>query len=331
MLAVSARRTSIGLCLFRVAAGSRLGFGHLMRARSLARCLSARVVFSVRGGKAARHAARALGCKLATRSTRLRTADLTVVDDPSPRHSRLWTTRARRLGVPCVSVHDGRPSGNADLRIVGSLGAGRPRSRGAALVGPRFYLLDSRVVRLRNRAFRTRIRHRVLIALGGGRHVWSIAQPLVDEVRARNRRASVVVAPGFSPGRRPSLRGARWLTTPTRLVTALSQSDVAVVAGGVTLYEACALGVPSVALAVVPAQHRAIREFARRGAVLDAAAGPRGKTLSARAARSVAQLLAQEERRAAIAARARQLVDGRGAERSAAAIHALVKGLPRHA
>ena len=52
----------------------------------------------------------------------------------------------------------------------------------------------------------------------------------------------------------------------------LAACDVAVVAGGVTLYEACAVGVPVVALAVVAAQRPAIADFAVRGAAIDAGA-----------------------------------------------------------
>ena len=47
--------------LFRVAAGPRLGFGHLMRCRSLARALAVPPVVSLRGALATRRAAQARG------------------------------------------------------------------------------------------------------------------------------------------------------------------------------------------------------------------------------------------------------------------------------
>ena len=50
-------------CHFHVAAGPRVGFGHLMRARALARCLDMDVTVSVRGGRAAARAARAIGAR----------------------------------------------------------------------------------------------------------------------------------------------------------------------------------------------------------------------------------------------------------------------------
>ena len=108
----------------------------------------------------------------------------------------------------------------------------------------------------------------------------------------------------------------------TGLTQALVDCDVAIVAGGVTLYEACALGTPAVGLAVVPAQRRAIVEFASRGAVVDA--GLASDLTIERAARYAAQLLGDERRRRATAARARKLVDGLGARRAAEHIRALL-------
>ena len=94
-------------CVFRVAAGPRIGFGHLLRARALARALDVVPVVSVRGGKAAADAARALGCRTVNGTSVLREVDLLFLDDPSATHGRQWVESARRLGVRCVSVHDG--------------------------------------------------------------------------------------------------------------------------------------------------------------------------------------------------------------------------------
>jgi spore coat polysaccharide biosynthesis predicted glycosyltransferase SpsG len=101
---------------------------------------------------------------------------------------------------------------------------------------------------------------------------------------------------------------------------------VAVVAGGVTLYEACALGVPAVALAVVPAQRAAIRAFARRGAVLDARSSSPSRNVADIAAAQVVRLVEEPERRLALARRARTLVDGKGAVRVAGRIRSLLEG-----
>jgi spore coat polysaccharide biosynthesis predicted glycosyltransferase SpsG len=311
-------------CIVRVAAGPRVGYGHLMRARALAQHLAMQVSLSVRGGGAAARAARSMGLRLAGAPASLTGADLLVVDDPSLKEGRPWIARARRAGVPSVSVHDCVDAHDADLVICGSIGVGEIHSAGTVLNGPEFYLLDRRIrLALRKRWTRTDSRPlRVLVALGGGQHVRRVAQELVLALRRHAGDVAISVAAGFSRGRRPALRGARWLSARKGLTKALVDCDVAVVAGGVTLYEACALGTPAVALAVVPAQRRAIVEFAARGAVIDA--GQVSGVNVNRAARSVARLLGDEQRRRATAGRARQLVDGLGAQRAAEQIRAML-------
>jgi spore coat polysaccharide biosynthesis predicted glycosyltransferase SpsG len=309
----------------RVAAGPRLGYGHLMRARALAEHMAMQVSLSVRGGPAAVRTAKSMGLELADGRVSLESADLLIVDDPSLKHGRSWIARARRAGVPSVSVHDCGPAHDADLVICGALGAQPIQSTGTVLNGPEFYPLDRRIRHvLRKRWSRTHLRPmRVLVALGGGQHVRRVAQQLVDAIRRRTSDVSIAVAAGFSVGHRPRLRGAHWLSaTQAGLARALADCDVAIVAGGVTLYEACALGTPAVALAVVPTQRRAILEFVSRGAIVDA--GLASAITIERAAREVSELLGDERRRRTIAARARRLVDGLGARRAAEQIQAML-------
>lgn len=322
--------------VFRVAAGPSVGFGHLMRARALARALDMDVAISLRGGRAARAAAELIAPVIdgaAALDTVLDAADVLVVDDPKFTEGRRWITRARRAGIPTVAVHDDGAVHRADVVVCGALGIPAPRTVSTLLHGPRFYLLDGRIAgaRLLRAAATDVSRPHIIIALGGGQHVVAVAQQLVDAIMARRPGADIVVAAGFSARKRPALRGASWLAARTGLTRALLDADVAIVAGGVTLYEACALGVPAVALAVVKEQRRAIRAFAREGAVLDAGLVPSRKGAGAHAGMSravaarVMQLLTNRVLRAGTSANARRLVDGRGAFRVAQSIRALLQ------
>src|SRR6478672_6345270 len=120
-------------CVVRVAAGPRLGYGHLMRARALAQHLAMQVSLSVRGGRAAARTARSMGLELTDDPRAIDRADLLVVDDPSLKHGRPWIARARRAGVPSVSVHDCVPAHDADLVICGSIGIDDIRAAGTVL------------------------------------------------------------------------------------------------------------------------------------------------------------------------------------------------------
>ncbi len=306
--------------VFRVAAGPRLGFGHLVRCRSLARALGVPAVVSLRGSGQTRAIAASLGWRVlgGGRGEGVSTGrpSLIVVDDPSPVEETRWVRRARRLRVPVVTIRDleGRDS-ESDLSIDGSVTA-RPARGADVLRGPRYAILDPAVNEARQ-AGRSARAGRVLIALGGGAHVYAMAACLVDAIADRIPGADIRVARGFS--RRtlaPALAGASWVTAPGGLVAELSGAAVAVVAGGVTLYEACALGVPTVALAVTAGQRPAIRAMARHGAVVDGGGPSCDQTTAARVASAVHDLMAPATARRQARA-AMRLVDGCGVFRVA--------------
>lgn len=322
-------------CLFRIAAGPRIGFGHLMRARALAECLDVELAVSVRGGQSARAAAHMIGTVVHDGDA-LRSADVLILDDPNAEEGRRWIARARRAGIRSVSIHDDARVHAADLVVCGSLGTPRPRTNASLLHGTRFYLLDRRIAGLRgagasSTAARRKLpmrlegRPRVIVALGGGHHVRRLAQPLVDAIVLRRPDAEIVVAAGFSRRSRRPLQRAAWLSARTGLAQALTTADVAIVAGGVTLYEACALGVPAVGLAVVPGQRRAIRAFARAGAILGAGDVSSDPYAIETAAAAVQRLLLNRALRTHTADAARRLVDGKGAERVACHVLALMR------
>ena len=280
---------------------------------------------SLRASRPTRAIARRLGWRLwrDTPSTLAAFApDLLVVDDPSALDARPWVQAARRLGIAVASIHDGGRGYRAtDLTIDASLTPGK--SWRADLQGPAFAILDLQITRWRSPRTARRARV-VLVTLGGGRHVRGIGAGIATAICDAAPRARVDVVQGF--GSRPAAslpRGARWIHAPRGLARVLATSSVAVVAGGVTLSEACALGTPVVTLTVVPAQRPAARAFAAQGATLDA--GSATAAGIARAARLVADLLARPHRARQLSARASALIDGHGARRVAARLHQLVR------
>lgn len=310
--------------VFRVAAGPRLGFGHLVRCRSLARALGLAPRVSIRGSASTRRLASALGWVVlphGLRGLRVLRPSVLVVDDPSSAAAARWVQTARRLGIAVASVHDrGLAPVAAHLSIDGS--AGRTASCGTRirLRGPRFAVLDPAVATARRRRPRA-CGTRVLVALGGGRQGRQGIVPLVRALAAARPDLDIRVAAGFAPSDRP-LPAGRFVPAPDGLAGELVTAGVAVVAGGVTAYEACALGVPAVAAAVVPAQAGTIAALARAGAVVAA-----GRLRSAADARRIAaatlRLLDDGPRRVALRRRGRALVDGRGAARVADAVRRL--------
>ena len=336
--------------LFRAAAGPRRGFGHLVRCLSLARALGVRPLMSVRGGMRVRDTALGLGADVLADDTprvlRFVRPDVVVIDDPIATDAKRWMRAARRLGALVVTIHDlGIGAHGADLVIDGSITRNAPRTAGRrALTGSRFAVLDPRVEKFRSQgearrqkgavarpwsgstreADRIRAsgdvpRRRVLIALGGGPHV-ELADELAQAIVAADAYAEVRIAGGFVAGPRRVHPRICWIRT-RGLAPELARAEVAIVGGGVSLYEAAAIGVAAVGVPVVKAQEATVLAFARRGAALGVRFGAPTQT----AATKALSLLNNPHHRMALSRRSRTLVDGQGATRAAAAVIALAR------
>ena len=321
--------------VFGVAAGPRIGFGHLVRSRSLARVLGVPSVVAIRGTSATRRRAASRGWHVVDVScdadVRRLNPHLLVIDDPSINAVRTWMRRAKRLDLPAATIHDlGLAAVPSDLVIDGTIAPQRAvRGRHDTLHGPAYAILDPAIQKLRGPRSSAKPR-RVLIALGGGRTA-ALAARLARAISARIDDVDLCVAGGFIAARQTRAPGSgRWIDSRDGLALELSTASVAIVGGGVTLYEACALGVPGIALALTPAQEVTIRGIARRGAALDGGAvyapvtaGACRERPSDRIVGEVARLLGEPATRRRLAQAGRRLLDGRGAFRVAESLRCL--------
>lgn len=311
--------------LFAATAGPRRGFGHLVRCGVLADGLDVNRTAMLHGAsRAAERAARRLGWSLTTwpRATARRLPDLLVVDDPSAARTGAWVRRARTHGVAVATIHDGLPpQATPDLAIDGSA-VSRHADDTRRVAGPSFVILRDADPR-RSTRLAPVTPPRVLVALGGGAHVRHVGARVAAAIARRRPDATVDLAAGFMPGRLPRLpSGCRWIAAPDGLADALAGASVSVVAGGITLYEACALGTPAVAVAVVRAQQPAIDAVVRaRAALTTRLDGPDGAD---RVARLVCELIDQPVLRRTLRRNAQRLIDGRGAARVVARLSRLI-------
>jgi len=188
-----------------------------------------------------------------------------------------------------------------------ALPAEHPRAR-RALTGAKYAIVDPQLSTLEP-ADPTRDPRRVLVTMGasttGANAVAAEVRSLVpDEIDV-----SVVVGPWTHE---PVTADIRVVSTISGLGPELAQSDVVVTAGGVTMFESLALGRPTIVVVIADNQRRQAEGAASVGAAL--------LSSTADAAHTAAGLLRDVDRRQELSRTASALIDGKGADRIAAAI-----------
>lgn len=110
----------------------------------------------------------------------------------------------------------------------------------------------------------------------------------------------------------------------TNMAELMAESKVALSAGGSTLYEFCAMGVPVIAFSFAENQERLVQTFVKRGiAQYGGNYRTDGNKMIQNTIAGLETLLENENLRAEYRKKARTLVDGKGADRIAEAIQAL--------
>lgn len=214
---------------------------------------------------------------------------------------------------------------NGAPHLAGTAIAGVP-----ALLGPDYALIDPRYAALPARD-RTAPVLRVLVTFGRldpdnvtTTVVGALAQISTDL-------AITVVAPGSSP-HLPAIRAAlapfgengKLLPDPPDLVAPLAGADFVVGAGGVSLLERMAAGVPSMTVSIIENQRLFVQGAVRRGGTIDG--GPAAEASVDRIAARLGAILEDGDLRARVAAAGAALIDGRGGERVADRLVRLARG-----
>ncbi len=273
--------------------------------------------------------------------------DVVVVDSYAASPAFLASLDAVALRVAAIDDLADRPLPVHAVINGGIAAESLPYDRRGALqllLGPRYALIDPRFEGAPARTTAPAVAS-VLIGLGGAPPPTTLEAALAGARDALPGAAVDVVAGPFAArGARPGREGDRIAARAAgvdrdrvsvhaagadmrRLIAA---ADVAVTGAGVTLYELAASGTPAVIVEMADNQAPNAAGFARAGAALRAGrAGDSG--LRRGIADALARLAGDPALRADLAARARALVDGRGALRAAREIAAMVPATGRTA
>jgi spore coat polysaccharide biosynthesis predicted glycosyltransferase SpsG len=255
------------------------GYGHLYRVLRLATELRQR---GVRVILVSNQDANALQLLEQAAFPVISVPDLRSADDwESPlvsRHAiRVWVNdrlstdeaHAQRLlatGARLATIDDqGTGAALADLHVAPLAALERKEPPGRrVLSGMDFLILDPVIARLR----RLRVRADRWIVTLGGTDTYGVSVKVVRLLRDFIDRATVVVGPGFQhlAQLREVLPASYELKQGVpSLVEEFSRHDVAVTGGGITAFEACASGLPTVVIANEPHEHSAGKYLERLG------------------------------------------------------------------
>lgn len=272
----------LGRVLFRVDAGkvAGLSFGHLERCAVLSRLLrragATATTFCMRPLEDGLARARALGLEVALPPRWpevLAGADVLVVDLPYPPEEQV-TRAARQAGAYLAMLDDtGRDLFPCDLVLNSSVLAVDsmyPRA-GKRLLGPAHCILEERYATARHRGSGN-APPTALLTFGGSDPTGLTLRCLQAlHGQAPDCRLQVALGPGFGDAsaveraRKKLSLVSELHISPADMLPLFTECDLAVCAGGRTLYELHALGTPALALASAPHEAREIDAFVRRG------------------------------------------------------------------
>ena len=328
--------------IVRVAGGPGVGFGHLRRSWTLAGRLiqdgiTVHFVAATADGAGILEEAgfsvtveehpQSLRCTLDLLS-HTPSPRLCLVDDPDMPAVDLAELSAC---APVVCIDDtGEREMPVDLAVNGSAGAEalfyRGRSDTRYLLGPKYILLREEFACEQTRPPASPEVRRVLILTGGGR-VSALLQEIAAVVKEILPRAAVDVVAGPFGGAVSSPEAlvgcVTWHCSPQDVRALMLSADLAVSAGGQTLYELAATATPALGIRVAANQALNLRGLARAGCLRDLGA-PEEPDFRARLAGALADLAGDVKAREVMGHKGRNLVDGRGVERVAARLERLL-------
>jgi spore coat polysaccharide biosynthesis predicted glycosyltransferase SpsG len=312
--------------LFVCDAGPGVGGGHVMRCLTLAGALAAKgaICAFLRTPETVDILGRyAPGLPLADDVAR---ADLVVLDSyrMSPAVEQAWRARAERLAV----IDDLARPHDADLVLDPSFGRS-PSDYGAPVVlaGPAYALVRPEFVARRAAALARRGEpaRRCLVSLGLT-DVGGITGRVAAALGACGLVLDVVVgagAPSLPVLESLAAGGAIALHVDAGDMTGLiERADIAVGAGGSSVWERACLALPAVTLILADNQRDMAMKLDEAGATL--ALDARWPGLEGRLRDAVGRLVADDGLRAGLSARSAELCDGLGAERAAEALLGLL-------
>jgi len=334
--------------LFRVDAGPRIGLGHLQRCLSLAMALrhfDAACLFLTNANPTVRDRVEHFGFNgytlgvtaswsiedLAQTIKVARSYGCTVIVVDSDYEGETYLSQLRKEGFFVCAIEDIAPHPfPCQLVVNGDVHARQLPYHASSedtlfLLGPdysilrrEFWVIPSRVVR--------DVVQNILVIFGGADpgNLMCRTLGLLDDLPGTFSVTAVIGPFSASHGEVNTTgermgRPVRVVHSPDSVCALMVEADIAVSAGGQTLYELARVGCPTVAVRVASNQDGQLQVFAEAGFVRAVGRADDSKVITAMGD-ALLSMLSDPEARAAMSAAGQQVVDGQGALRVARAI-----------
>ena len=238
-----------------------------------------------------------------------------------------WITQVKRRGSAVMCFDDLKGGLEAADLVINPI-AGcweaeeKPGSCGArVLSGPRYAIIDPTILKLSRSDRMASGRIRIAVTMGGSDTYGATVQmaKVLSNVK-EELKATFFLGPHFMHTR--ELEGVlSELPLPSvtrralpRLHKELVKSDMVICGGGQTLFELCAIGMCTAAIANEIHEEKTIAYFSKHGATIDLGS-IHGRVHVARLAETIAEVRSNNRRIRDIRKSARRLVDGQGLSR----------------
>jgi spore coat polysaccharide biosynthesis predicted glycosyltransferase SpsG len=312
-----------------------MGYGHWVRVRRLALRLAAwaRLSYIVQDVDAAHRffdtveeGASVLDLPQAVQVFRFLRPDCLITDLPSiDSPTRELIQMCRESGAVIAGIHDlGLGAYDSQLAIDPSVSTVHPYNPESYIfglyTGPRYAVLASSFQKLRAMPGSYPERARSLLVTLGGGGTQKILMPLLPALEKLSKVLKVAILAGLTSENRswlaehcPAGVECKFLAPRDDPARLLFDADMAIVAGGVTLYEAACLGTPTLVVSHHSLQQITAARFETLGVAQNL--GLSSDVTVPQLVEAAMSLAGDAHRRAEMGRHGRELVDGCGAER----------------
>ncbi|MDD5145734.1 MAG: glycosyltransferase [Candidatus Pacebacteria bacterium] len=305
--------------VFRVDGNKKIGMGHVMRCLALADELKERIgckIFFVMKNSADSEK-EVLKCGYdITANFPKSFLDIAIVSVPDIGNKYLSTIK-KQVKLLVVIDDSAKTQYCADIVVkcscVPELSRFDRKAKGKFLIGLDYVILNKefQIINLRKKIINPKAKS-VLITMGGS-DINNLTPKIMEALKKiSDIKKTVVVGPAFKNKLKPNKEYDSKYGV-SNMASLMFSSDLAIVGGGITLYEVACVGTPGIVLCQTDYQKMEAECFEKAGAILNLGFG---KNLGEeKIAASVKVLLKDKEMRKKMSNIGKKIIDGKGAKR----------------